>query len=1124
MTIPDAAIRARALHPGLSFLVRAPAGSGKTELLIQRFLTLLARVDEPEAVVAITFTKKAAGEMRQRVLRALRDTAGPEPQKEHEALTWRLARAVRERGDALQWDLFRNPNRLRIRTIDSLCYGLARSMPWLSGMGAPPDIGEDARELYADAAHRTVALLETGPMPEAVEALLAHLDNDVPKLEALLAGLLARRDQWLRHVAGATGDPAVARAALEGALERVVAEGIEAARALLPAGAVPELVAVAAAAGSHMLAGGSEGEVAACAGMAGLPGDDDPERWLGIADVLLTQGDKWRSSLSVKQGFPPHDKTLKARAKQLIAGLAGNEPLRLALSALRELPGRCFSEAQWQALAALIRLLPLAAAQLQVSFREDGHADYQEVGMAAARALGEAEAPTDLALSLDCRIRHLLVDEFQDTSVSQYELLEKLTAGWEPGDGRTLFAVGDPMQSIYRFREAEVGLFLKAAAEGIGTVPLEPLELTANFRSDSGIVEWVNETFRGVLPETQDITTGAVPFSPSAPVRGAGLGQAVTLHAFAGRNDAAEAARVVELVRAAEQRKARTAILVRARSHLLEILPALRAADLKFRAVEIDALADEPLVRDLASLARALLDPADRIAWLAVLRAPWCGLTLADLHALAAGDFNAAVWDLMNSAGDIARLSPGGRERCARVRHSLARVIDQRAVPLRARVETAWLALGGPACATAPASAENAAAFFDLLAGCEQGGRLDRAAFESRIAQLYARPDSEAGDGLQVMSIHKAKGLEFDVVIVPGLGRPPRADENRLMLWLERPRMGAAPDLLMAPIHAAGPDRDSVYSWLRGVDAAKSEYEDGRLLYVAATRARVELHLLGHAAVNAKDGAVRPAANSLLARMWSAAEPEYVRVTAETAATEPAVGQAERQPQPISRLVDGWQLPAPPPDAPGARATATEAGGAANEALSFRWVGDTLRHIGTVVHRALERIAEDGLERWSADEVARRRPAFANALLGLGVTPAEAPAAAATVVAALTRTLGGERGRWLLGGGHTDARTEYSLTGVDSGELVNARIDRTFIDAAGIRWVVDYKTSAHQGSGIEAFLDNERERYRAQLEGYRRLFLLREARPVGMALYFPLMDAWREIEAGAAQNAGAPAD
>ncbi len=106
------------------------------------------------------------------------------------------------------------------------------------------------------------------------------------------------------------------------------------------------------------------------------------------------------------------------------------------------------------------------------------------------------DAPEDLALALGQRIRHILVDEFQDTSYTQFELLEKLTAGWEPGDGRTLFLVGDPMQSIYRFRQADVSLFLKARLEGIGAIRLEPLTLSVNFRSRPEIVEWVNRTFR----------------------------------------------------------------------------------------------------------------------------------------------------------------------------------------------------------------------------------------------------------------------------------------------------------------------------------------------------------------------------------------------------------------------------------------------------------------------------------------------------------------------------------------------------------------------------------------------------------------------------------------------------
>jgi ATP-dependent exoDNAse (exonuclease V) beta subunit len=130
-------------------------------LLNQRVLTLLERVDQPEAVLAITFTKKAAGEMRLRIVKALRESVGPRPEEEHKALTWELAVAVRQRSEALGWNLFSNPARLRIRTIDSLCAALTAQMPWVSRMGAAPDIVEAPGELYVDAARRTIELLET---------------------------------------------------------------------------------------------------------------------------------------------------------------------------------------------------------------------------------------------------------------------------------------------------------------------------------------------------------------------------------------------------------------------------------------------------------------------------------------------------------------------------------------------------------------------------------------------------------------------------------------------------------------------------------------------------------------------------------------------------------------------------------------------------------------------------------------------------------------------------------------------------------------------------------------------------------------------------------------------------
>ena len=1118
MSIPDAVQRRRALDPAQSFIVQAPAGSGKTELLIQRYLTLLARVDQPEAVVAITFTKKAAGEMRQRVVKALRDAAGPRPEKEHEVLTWELARAVRARSEALRWDLFKNPSRLRIRTIDSLCVSLTRQMPWLSRLGALPNVVEDARELYAEAARRMIELLESAEWSEPVAALLIHLDNDFQKLQGLLAEMLARRDQWLRHVAG-TVDLAGARAALESALRNVIRESVEEARNRLPGELVAEIVSVVAAAGANLLADNRPGAAIACDGMIQLPDSQNLDAWLGIVETLLIKkDDAWRGAVTVATGFPPDAKALKQRWKDLVGGVRGNEPLRLALAELRRLPNARFAETQWQALAALLELLPVAVAQWKVRFQQSGEADFTELAMAAQRALGEPEEPTDLALSLDYQIRHLLVDEFQDTSVSQFSLLEKLTAGWQPGDGRTILVVGDPMQSIYRFREAEVGLFLKACRDGIGSIPLELVRVSANFRSDKGIVDWVNATFPSVLPAEEEITTGAIPFCPSVPVKPGGPGQAATVHPFIGRDDGAEAARVVDVVRAARERGAKTAILVRARSHRTHILPALRAAGIRFRAVEIDSLADQPVIRDLTSLTRALLHPGDRTAWLSVLRAPWCGLTLADLHTLVGAEPHAAVWDLIQDDSKAALLGADARGRLTRVRTVLEAALRQRPASVRARVEGAWLALGGPACACGPADRDNAGAFFELIEEMDDGGRLDTAALTRRIEDLHANPDSDADDGLQILSIHKAKGLEFDAVIVPGLGRRSRSDESRLMLWLERPRLGATPELLMAPIHATGADSDPTYAYLKLIDSRKSDYELGRLLYVAATRAKSELHLLGHTDFEAKDGAIelkQPESSSLLKRMWSVAKPEFEEA-ALTITPPEAELDTERKPQAIQRLVSDWCLPALPPSVavPQMMAAAEDP----KTAVTFTWVGDTLRHVGTVVHQMLRRIAEDGLAAWTSERIQQQRGAYASALLAMGVPTSDLAAAVESVARALVLTLGDERGSWLLDGGHPGATCEYSLSGIVAGELVNARIDRTFIDEHDTRWIIDYKSSSHGGSRVQTFLDNERERYRGQLERYQHLFAAFETRPVRMGLYFPLLGGWREVESGSSSK------
>jgi ATP-dependent helicase/nuclease subunit A len=1130
--IADASARRRALDPSASFIIQAPAGSGKTELLIQRYLTLLARVEQPEEIIAITFTRKAAAEMRARVLAALAQIRnGSRPSQAHAQRTSELAQAVLAQDQKRQWRLEAHPARLRIQTIDALCASLTRQMPVLSRLGAPPEPLEgDGQRLYQEAARRTLAELEgEAPWSTAIERLLRHLDNDLPKLEAMLVILLGRRDQWLRHVLGGS-----TRAELELSLAHAIQAGLASVRSRVPREIADELVALARYAALNLEAQGKPSERLACRDLAELPGSE-PEAlraWCGISTLLLTQEDKWRRSADTRLGFlAPGDtrdkaerdrrKTMKARFETLIGSLAGNETLQSELAAVRTLPPAAYTEAQWQVIEALALLLRLAAAQLRLIFAERGQIDFTGVAEAAVAALGSENDPTDLGLALDHRIKHVLVDEFQDTSVTQYQLLKRLTAGWEAGDGRTLLLVGDPMQSIYRFREAEVGLFQRVRRDRrLGNVPLTALSLTVNFRSQHGIVDWLNQVFPKVLPRIEDVALGAVPYTPAEAFHPPEMGEAVSVHALFSNDGEAEARRVVELIEAArrEQPGGTVAILVRNRHHLRAIVPRLKPAGLRFRAVEIESLSWRPVVRDLLSLTRALIHPADRVAWLALLRAPWCGLTLADLHALAGDNQRAAIWDLLKDTDRRIRLSEDGQQRLARILEVLRISLEERRRrPLRRWVEGAWMALGGPACLDDETDLDNARAYFELLEKFDQGGDLaDLEGLEAEAGALYAAPDAGADGSLQIMTMHKAKGLQFDTVIIAGLGRSAGKDKPRLLLWMERPHGQGGIDLLLAPIKETGTEQDAVYDFIKSLENQKARWEEGRLLYVAATRAIRRLHLVGHVPVQTVEDSMalrKPRADSLLNQLWRVVMPVFqeslARHSLEARGKEPPLSVDEHR---IRRLTAGWNRPtAPEPVVWNASEIrqATEI----DPDLEYRWAGNTIRHVGTVVHRLLGSIGRADLEEWASKQVLDLRDSRIEAmLLALGVAKSELGYAVDQVQQALMNMLRDPRGRWLLDPRHREAQSDFRLTGLADGKLITLSIDRTFIDENGCRWFIDYRISPHAGGDLAGFLDAQAARYRERLERYAASMATLDPGPLRLGLYFPLQVAWREWE------------
>lgn len=1126
--IADQSQREAAINPDKSFIVQAPAGSGKTELLTQRFLVLLAKVKRPEDILAITFTKKSAAEMRARIINALQNASTmPEPDSTHAKTTWNLAKAALANNAVLNWNLLENPNRLRIQTIDSFNSYLTKQLPILSHFGAPPEIMDDATELYRSAVHEFLIDLEKNmDWSNAIAQLLLHLDNDLNKVQKLLINLLEKRDQWLPYITFNANDPHL-RAKLEKYLENVSLDALTHLQECFPKEFSVELISLANFAANNLIRDNSDSYITHCSQLTDLPSNSihDKKAWLGLSELLLTKESQWRKQLNKLTGFPSATSTknrdekilfddLKKRLLDLINALQSHPKLFTAFIELRQTPENQYQESQWELLESLHYVLRIVVAQLKVVFQQTGKIDYIENAQGALAALGTDENPTDLVLALDYQLRHILIDEFQDTSTNQYRLIEKLTAGWTKNDGRTLFVVGDPMQSIYRFREAEVGYFIRARQVGVNHITLEPLTLSVNFRSVPGIVDWVNQYFPKIFPRYEDIATGAVAYSSSIATLEKNEITPVTLHAYLNSESTVIAKNIVVLIQQIKEKNPTEtiAILVRSRTHLSAIIPALKSAGLPYKAIDIDPLTTRPVIQDLIALTRALLHPADRIAWLAVLRAPWCGLLLNDLLLIAGESPGNTIWEQLQKSTTIQSLSLVAQQRLAIIMPILReKIADRHRYALRTWLESTWILIGGPACTANPSDLDDAKAYFNLLEKLDASGELlNLDELEQYVSRLFAAPNNLADDTLQIMTIHNAKGLEFDTVILPHLERKSPNDDKQLLLWMERPQAQLKNALLIAPIHATGNVTDSIYDYIKRQHTIKNDYESARLLYVATTRAKKRLHLF-FSLQQDNDTISNPAPNSLLDKLWNGIAPEVltksfshlhkVNFTDHSSMTDSTIAKEKKT---INRLSLEWINPI--------STLQTNSVTYHHKSAGFQLTDHNPKLIGVFLHQLLQQISLQGLTWWKSFSLEQQQSYCERHLIQLGMLISHVAASVEKIILAIKNISTDIRGKWIMHP-HQDAKCELALTAIIDSQIKSLVIDRTFIDESGIRWIIDYKTSAPaEGINLAEFLKAEKEKYANQLAIYAKAMQEIDQRPVRLGLYFPLIPAWEAWE------------
>lgn len=1204
---PDQNQRNIALDPQRSVIVQAPAGSGKTDLLTRRFLRLLAEVGDPRQVVAITFTRAAAAEMRHRILDELEKAAQrlslkPSADQKYDPGSMEgLADRALAQSQKLKWQLIELSSQLRISTIDSFCRDLAIQQPIHSGIGNSLQISERPAELYAQAARATLDKLGDPAYPSlspAIRDLLLWRDNGWKELEQLLVDMLAQRDRWmldfvLRH----EQDPDVLRERLERPMANAVNDALARLEELMTASDREEAHELAQFACLH----GAGNKYRGLAEHASFPSgpyddyeslDDARSAYLCLANMLLKNDGQIRQKIDARLGFPKEHLDEKLRMEDLLGRLADIPGLEDALAQVRRLPPARYSEEDWQIIRAIFVLLRHAAAELKTVFADAGTVDFVEVAQIAKQVLrGEDNLPSDAAQAVADDIHHLLVDEFQDTSRRQHEFITALIEAWPDSVGRSVFVVGDPMQSIYFFRDAEAELFGRVRDLGFElstgeSFSLDPVVLSANFRTEPTLVSNLNEAFQRIfaMPDGSGIQFAkaeAARADDSQVARRFNLHLAFLPQAKAGNPSAPEAlqakqetaaeresvrksqiADIVTLVRTHMDRverarmagtKYRIAILGRARMALAPIALALREAGIRFRAVELEGLYNRQEIIDAVAFTRALFNPEDRIAWLGALRAPWCGLSLGELHEIAGTDgrsrSSATIPQLLRERFHL--MSPDSRKAAERLLDATDSFGQLRNILPIASIGTLireiWRSAGGDDCVD-EASRANLDLFWRLLDRLPNGEQdIAGPTLDAALEDLCAMPDpSASGDcGVQLMTIHKSKGLEFEVVIVPDLQAQGGRGSVELLSWLERGLPVPGPngeltEFLIAPVQYKGTDPGAAKRWVDRARRDREKQEMRRILYVASTRAREELHLFAQPSYKIDtSGSPRltEPSNCLLATAWPALGDEIrsrfeawataaqrsVLSTYEGTLTSLAAGQSNviEMPVPVQPTIIR-RLPAD--FGTGASAALRREspdvilGLGEPETYSRHEGGIHSRILGNAVHKLLEQTCKLRLTLdWEACRAAlvQIRPRLLASIRAAGVVSTQAESICTQALDAALQSSHDPYGQWILSP-HVDGETESGWAGLISGSLRQIRVDRIFRAGRAPHefgdsalWIIDYKT-AHVDELVASAIPRLREAFAPQLAMYASVLrnLHGSELPIYAGLYYPRMAAF----------------
>ena len=1082
-----------ASDPAASAFVTANAGSGKTRTLVDRVARLLLQGAKPEAILCVTYTKAAAAEMQRRLFETLGDWAVMEDSR----LAAELARIGEEASDLasarrLVALALETPGGLKIQTIHAFCEKLLHRFPLEAGVSPNFEVLEDqAARAVSARARRTIALAaEADPLGQIGRAYTRFaVALDFASFEGMFAAFEARRSALAAYF-GAFADTEALQADVWRACcfdEPTLSADLEA-----EALAVADWTALRAA-GQALLQTGAKTDADLAEELLSVARARDEGR-VGFDDL-------WRA-FCTQAGKPKSRLGTKGLDAGSLAWLAG-EQQRLGDACERIKAARVAEDS--------LGALTLAAAYVSLydaAKEERGGLDFADLIQRTRELLTWRAEAAWVLYKLDGGVDHVLVDEAQDTSPDQWDIVRALTAEFFSGSGargedRTVFAVGDEKQSIYSFQGADPARFTAERRENASLVlggggRFETPALIRSYRSTPEVLEFVDAVFRPA-----EALKGLRPDRPDEPirheaVRPAGHGAVETWPLevsdeppetdpwapvdqeppeSAGKKLARRIARQVKaMVQRGEAVFARTSdggeearpmgygdvlILVRRRNPLFhEIIRALKREGVPVGGADRMTLSDHIVFQDLIGLGRFCLFPNDDLTLAALLRSPFCDLDEDSLYDLAHGR-PGRLWPRLLERAEERQEWRAARDFFRRLRAEArtrppfdlyARLLgsaDEKGRSMRARILTR---LGR--------EAEQALdAFLAEALKAERRGVRDLETFVADMASTAVEVKREQEDGkgeVRVMTVHGAKGLEAPVVILPDTTTRAQSQGGPLLqtpgggfLWCARKA-----------------DDCTATAAARQARTDAADAESLRLLYVALTRARDRLIVCG----------VEPGRASLKDGSWwdwtgkALADPEIAAAVREVSSqdgssilrfgADPATAEAAPSRGGEGNANPAWLKSQAPPEpavlayASPSQMAETRKGPSPSPLASTMGLGRFRR--GELIHRLLQLLP---------DVAPAERRAAAAALMARehDLTPEQRMEMAAAALGVLED----DRFAAVFGPG---SRAEAAIAGtapeLPEGLAVSGRLDRLVIEPERIL-VADFKTNRPAPARIE---------------------------------------------------------